>query len=349
MVFNRRTLIALAVSMAFLALVFWRIDLDGFLTAFVEANYLWLIPAIVVYFAAFTLRAWRWQNLLAHLGGVSLGRSYFVTTIGYGANNVLPLRLGEFVRAFLLRRNPGLDMTASLATIAVERILDGLTLLFWLGIGLLFFASEWSLSPLLTRAAQAAAIAFIGAGVIVTLGVLFPNAGMRVTRGVTRLLPQRYAVSQRYAVQLDGIAQALLHGFAALRDARKLPFYFLISNAIWAGEALVYVFVAIAMDLDASIIVLCLTVATSNLATSIPSSSGGIGPFELLAKETLVHAGVGVGLATAYSVVIHATLWIPVTMVAVVLLILERVPLRDVLRPTRMMGDRQVRGRETNG
>ncbi|MYD35473.1 MAG: flippase-like domain-containing protein [Dehalococcoidia bacterium] len=328
MLINRRTLFALAVSVAFLAVVFWSIDFDEFLDAFAEANYLWLIPAVIVYFLAFTLRAWRWQSLLAHLGGVTLGRSYFVATIGYAANNVLPLRLGEFVRAYLLRRNPGLDMTASLATIAVERILDGLTLLLWLGIGLLFFASTWTLSPLLTLAAQVAAVVFIGAGVAVILAVLFPDAALRVSHTVTRPLPDRYAA------RMMGIAESLLHGFAALKDARKIPFWFVVSNSVWAGEALVYILVAVAMDVDTPIVVLFVAVAASNLATAVPSSSGGIGPFELLAKETLVRAGVGAGLATAYAVVIHATLWVPVTIAGAVLLILEGVPLREVLRPT---------------
>lgn len=328
MLINRRTLFALAVSVAFLALVFWSIDSDEFIDAFAETNYLWLIPAVIVYFLAFTLRAWRWQSLLAHLGGVTLGRSYFVATVGYAANNVLPLRLGEFVRAYLLRRNPGLDMTASLATIAVERILDGLTLLLWLGIGLLFFASIWTLSPLLTLAAQVAAVVFISAGVGVMLAVLFPDAALRVGHTVTRPLPQRYAM------RLMGIAESLLHGFAALRDARKIPFWFVVSNAVWVGEALVYILVAVAMDVDTPVVVLFIAVAASNLATAVPSSSGGIGPFELLAKETLVRAGVGAGLAAAYAVVIHATLWVPVTIAGAILLILEGVPLREVLRPT---------------
>ena len=328
MIINKRTLIALAVSVGFLALVFWSIDFDEFIDAFAEANYLWLIPAVVVYFLAFTLRAWRWQSLLAHLGGVTLGRSYFVATIGYAANNVLPLRLGEFVRAYLLRRNPGLDMTAGLATIAVERILDGLTLLLWLGIGLLLFASVWTLSPLLTLAAQIAAVVFIGAGAGVLLAVLFPNAAMRAARGVTRPLPERYAS------RALGIAESLLHGFEAIKDARKIPFWFVISNAVWAGEAIVYVLVAEAMDVNAPIVVLCVAVAASNLATAVPSSSGGIGPFELLAKETLVRAGIGAGLATAYAVVIHATLWIPVTIAGVILVFVEGVSLRELLRPT---------------
>lgn len=337
---NRRTLFALVVSGAFLALVFWSIDFDEFIDAFAEANYLWLIPAVIVYFLAFTLRAWRWQSLLKHLGGVTLGRSYFVATIGYAANNVLPLRLGEFVRAYLLRRNPGLDMTAGLATIAVERILDGLTLLLWLGIGLLFFPSVWTLSPLLALAAQVAAAAFIGAAVIVMLAVLFPDAALRAGRTVTRPLPDRYAA------RLMTITESLLHGFAALRDARKIPFWFVISNAVWAGEALVYILVAVAMDVDAPIVVLCVAVAASNLATAVPSSSGGIGPFELLAKETLVRAGVGAGLATAYAIVIHATLWVPVTIAGAALLIMEGVPLREMLRPTSSIGGSDSRPAE---
>ena len=337
MLINKRTLFALTVSVAFLAAAFWSIDFDEFLDAFAEANYLWLIPAVIVYFLAFTLRAWRWQNLLAHLGGVTLGRSYFVATIGYAANNVLPLRLGEFVRAYLLRRKPGLDMPASLATIAVERILDGLTLLLWLGIGLLVFASTWEVSPLFTLAAQVAAVAFIGAGLAVLLAVLFPDAAMRLGSSLTRILPARYAV------RVMSILESLLHGFAALKDARKIPFWFLISNAVWAGEALVYIFVAVAMDVDTSIVVLCVAVAASNLATAVPSSSGGIGPFELLAKETLVRAGVNAGVAAAYAVVVHATLWIPVTIAGAILLVIEGAPLRDVLRPERGASEVEAR------
>ena len=64
---------------------------------------------------------------------------------------------------------------------------------------------------------------------------------------------------------------------------------------MWAGEALVYILVAKAMGVDASLIVMVVAVAASNLATTVPSTSGGIGPFELLAKETLVRAGTGAG------------------------------------------------------
>ena len=333
MLLNRKTLVGLAISISFFLLVFWRIPFSEFTSALSDANYFWLIPAVIVYFLAFALRAWRWQHLLAHLGNVSLARSYRVATIGYAANNVLPLRLGEFLRAYLLMRKPGLDMTAALATIAVERILDGLTLLLWLGVGLLFFASIWSLSELLTYAAQAAAVIFLGAGAAVMAAVLFPQAAIRAAEAIVRPLPQRHRS------RIITIVMSVLEGFASLRAGRKIPFYLLLSNAVWAGEALVYILVAKAMGIDASLIVMVVAVAASNLATTVPTTSGGIGPFELLAKETLVRAGTGAGLAVAYAIVIHATLWIPVTIAGVVLLMYEGVPLRDALRGPRLAAE----------
>ena len=333
MLLNRKTLVGLTISLAFFLLVFWRIPFSEFRTALSEANYVWIIPSVIVYFLAFALRAWRWQHLLAHLGDVSLARSYQVATIGYAANNVLPLRLGEFLRAFLLRRKPGLDMTASLATIAVERILDGLTLLVWLGVGLFFFASIWSLSPLLTFAAQGAAVIFLGAGTAVMASVLFPQAAIKATEAIVRPLPERHRS------MIISIAMSVLEGFSALRAGRKIPFYLLLSNAVWAGETVVYILVAKAMGVETSLIVMIVAVAASNLATTVPSTSGGIGPFELLAKETLVRAGTGAGLAAAYAIVIHATLWIPVTIAGAVLLMYEGVPLRDAVRAPRLVAE----------
>ncbi len=339
---KRRTLIALAVSLAFLALVFWSVSLGDFLEELRKANYLWLIPATVVYFLAFTLRAWRWQSLLAPLGGVTLSRSYWVATIGYAANNVLPLRLGEFARAYLLRRNPGLDMTAGLATVAVERILDGLTLLLWLGIGLLYYyyAAEWSVPTQLAVAAVVSAVIFLSAGVCVMLSVIFPAAAMRAARIATRPLPSRYAVPAL------GIVESMLCGFAALRQTRKLPYYFLVSNAVWAGEALVYFLVARALDVETHLIVLCVAVAASNLATAVPSTSGGIGPFEFFAKMTLVVAGIAEEAAAAYAVVIHATLWVPVTIAGAVLLFLEGAPLKEVVGASGLMTGRETQRAE---
>jgi uncharacterized membrane protein YbhN (UPF0104 family) len=114
------------------------------------------------------------------------------------------------------------------------------------------------------------------------------------------------------------------------------PAYIVLSNGIWAGEAVLYLLVARALGMDASLVTILAAVAASNLATSIPSSSGAIGPFELLAKETVILSGVTASLATAYAILVHATLLIPVTVVGGVFLLMEGVSLKEAVRLPRL-------------
>lgn len=326
----RRALLGIGVTVVFLGVVFWRVDLGEVWATLRGANYLLLVPAVAVYFAAFWLRAWRWQLLLAHLGPVTVGRSYWVATIGYAANNLLPLRMGEFLRVFLLRKRPGISATSSLATIAVERVLDGLTLLIWLGVILFAMASTWSISPSMTLVFQGTAFLFGIAGLGFVLALLAPGRTLRVLGFFLRPLPNSWASL------LMSLAQSFLTGLEGLRRGRMLPAYVLLSNGIWAGEAVLYFLVAEALGIQVSTVVLLAAVAASNLATSIPSSSGAVGPFELLAKETLVLSGIGASVATAYALLVHATLLVPVSIVGVLFLVAEGVSVREAVRMPRL-------------
>ncbi len=95
------------------------------------ANFWWILPAVAVYFAAVWARTWRWHYLLRPLKSVPLGGLFPVVCIGYFGNNVYPARAGEVIRAFVLRRNEGISVSASLATIIVERVFDGLVMLLF--------------------------------------------------------------------------------------------------------------------------------------------------------------------------------------------------------------------------
>src|SRR4051794_35487173 len=89
-----------------------------------HANFFWLLPGIAVYFLAVWGRTWRWHYLLRPLKPVPLSRLFPIVVIGYMGNNVYPFRAGEVIRAYVLKRNEGVKVTASLATIIVERIFD---------------------------------------------------------------------------------------------------------------------------------------------------------------------------------------------------------------------------------
>ena len=111
--------LAIGVSLLFLGLFFSRIDLGDTWEKLGEANYLLLLPAILVYFVAVYFRALRWRYLLAPVKRMAVVRIYPVVVVGYMANNLLPLRIGEVVRAYYLGEREKVSKVSALATIAV--------------------------------------------------------------------------------------------------------------------------------------------------------------------------------------------------------------------------------------
>lgn len=121
--------IGISISVLCMGLLFTKIDPGKVAAALREMDLRYLAPAIIATFISFFGRAFRWHFLLLPLKKISLGSLYPATVIGYMANNILPARLGEFVRAFVLARKEGLDTSAVFATLVVDRLCDGFTVL----------------------------------------------------------------------------------------------------------------------------------------------------------------------------------------------------------------------------
>src|SRR5438046_1939582 len=132
---DKKFWLGLAVSLIFLGLVFAGQDLGKIWSALQRANYLALVPAVGLYFLGVGVRAVRWQVLLRPvLPKTQLARLFEVVVIGYMANDLLPARLGEVVRAFVLSRREQETKSAILGTIVVERIFDGITMVGFISV-----------------------------------------------------------------------------------------------------------------------------------------------------------------------------------------------------------------------
>src|SRR5512143_2890087 len=94
-----------------------------------SAQYVWILPGIAVYFVGVWVRSWRWHYLLRPLKKIPTSTMFSIVTIGYMGNNIYPARAGEVLRAVILKRKEGVPISASLATIIVERIFDGVVML----------------------------------------------------------------------------------------------------------------------------------------------------------------------------------------------------------------------------
>jgi uncharacterized protein (TIRG00374 family) len=298
----------IAVSLVFLVLALRGLEWAEFLSALRDANYFWLVPGVVVYFLAVWVRTWRWQTMLAHIDVVPLRRLFPIVCIGYMGNNIYPARAGEFLRSFVLRRETGIRMSASLATVVVERLFDGLTMLLFIFVALPFVSFETSPLDEYRHLIAFATIAFIGALAVALFLAARPALVQRIyRRAVAIIVPGAH--HDTVLVSLDRFT----HGFASLARGREVVLIFSASVLIWLFETLKYWFVMHAFPFEVSFLTLMLVNGIVNLATSIPAAPGYIGTFDLPAIRILERAGVGQDLATAYVAVLHVALWLPVT------------------------------------
>jgi len=142
-----------------------------------SANYWWILPGIAVYFVGVWVRAWRWHYLLKPIKEIPTRTMFPITTIGYMGNNIYPARAGEVLRAVILKRREGVPVSASLATIIVERIFDGVVMLAFVFINLPELAKLTGGSGFVGNIQQVAiygTAAFVAALVIFLLAAMFP-------------------------------------------------------------------------------------------------------------------------------------------------------------------------------
>lgn len=304
-----RVWIGIPISIAFLALAFRGQDPNEIRDAFSRVDWRYLPLALALLYAGISVRAFRWHVLLRPVQEISTREIFPILIIGYAANNVLPLRTGELVRAWALGQRYGVRKTAALATIAVERLFDGLTMLLFIGGAAIVIGLTAELQHVALLAAAIFAIAIVGMVVLLVGGTLRD-----------RLLQLALApLPDRLSAKVETMAEAFLAGLGVLSRRRDLILVAATSIVAWSFEASMYWTVARAFGAPLSTAMTpvgaLLTTAIGNLATLVPSGPGYVGTFEagvLLAVNGAL--GVGRGLALSYAVMLHLLLWLPVTL-----------------------------------
>ncbi|MDI7275234.1 MAG: lysylphosphatidylglycerol synthase transmembrane domain-containing protein [Anaerolineae bacterium] len=285
-----------------------------------SANYWWLIPGVAVYFLAVWARTWRWHYLLRPVKAISLARLFPVVVIGYMGNNVYPARAGELIRGYVLRRKDEVPFSASLATIVVERIFDGVVMLFFVFVAL-------PLTPLPAHLRQVvilSSLLFFG----LLVGFFLLAASPRRTQAIYNRAADRL-VPEKWRERTKAVLDRFMEGLRCLRSGRDVAMVFVTSVAIWLTETVKYWFVMHGFGFSVPFYVLMLMAAVVNLATTIPSAPGYVGTFDKPGIEVLEGFGVARGLATGYTLVLHGALWFPITLLGVYYMWRESVSWRD--------------------
>jgi uncharacterized protein (TIRG00374 family) len=306
-------LLGFTLSVLLLYLVFRKVNWAAMSEAFRETNYWIVLAGALSGLVGFFLRAVDWTYLLAPVRQFSALRLFSPVAIGYMTNNLLPARMGEFARAYVIGKREGVSKSSALATIIVERIFDGLTLLLILAVVSIFFEfPDW-----VNYGGFMVAGAFVGLSVLlvmVTIKVQFALRMVEITLG--RYLP-------RMAERMKSYLESFVAGLAVACHARHAFLALVACMARWIFEACIYYSIAVAMGLAVPIHGVLFVMVVVNIATMVPSAPGYVGPLQLGCVVALSVFGVDETAAAAYSLLLHAAIFFPITIVGIVCLLRE--------------------------
>ncbi|MDP9316703.1 MAG: flippase-like domain-containing protein [Chloroflexota bacterium] len=298
--------LGVAVSAVFVWLTARGLEWSAFRSALSGGQYIWLVPAIAVYFGAVWARTWRWHYMLRHMKPISVAHLFPVVVIGYMGNNVYPARAGEVIRSYVLKKKEGVSVSASLATVALERLFDGLVMCAFVFATLPFVP----LPVFYQSIVVGFSLLFFAALVVFLLLAANPD---RTDALAARLIAA--TVAQRFRPRVQTLASKFLVGLHALRSPHELAMILFTSVAIWLTETGKYWVIAQAFPaLNVNFAVLMLMTAVVNLATTIPSAPGYVGTFDKPGIEILKAFGQPANVAAVYTIVLHVALWLPITL-----------------------------------
>jgi uncharacterized protein (TIRG00374 family) len=270
--------------------------------SFARADYVWIVPAVGLYLFALLARTLRWRALLGHERRIAVRELLPTMAMGRAANNIYPFRTGEIVRVLLLQRRNGVPVAVGLASILVERIFDGLTMILVLMLAALIGGiPDYAY---LRYFVWAAPVAFGGALAAVYAVAIWPDQ----VRGVTGWLISRLA-PRRLRTRLSAILERFIGGFASARSAGTITQVLGFSICVWTAETISYRLLMNSFGFGVSLHQLLLMSGAANLGTALPSGPANVGTFDLPAIEVLSRSGVDRSVAASYQTLLHAVLW----------------------------------------
>ncbi len=312
---DRRSWWALAAGVVLAGALLWWVSHDvswADLEAEVRAaNAGLIVLAIVLATATFPLRVVRWRLLLRAEDDSALAFTplWHAVAIGFMANNILPFRIGELMRTWAASRLTRARFSASLSSVAVERVFDALTVIGMLALGLLLAGLpervELFGTPV-TRVATVSGVMVLAALLCALAVVSFPLAAERLIR---KLLP-----SPSVADRLVSLVEGVRHGLGVLRSPIRVSAVIAWSVIIWLVNASSFWVMMRAFHLPVGFAGVLLLQGVLVLGVAAPTTPGYVGVFEAVIKAVLLLFAVSPDRAVAYAVTYHITTFLPIVL-----------------------------------
>jgi glycosyltransferase 2 family protein len=282
--FGWRELISTLVPLVLIAVAARNVDWSAAARALGRSQASYVVLALLVYYATFPLRSWRWGRLLREGGtdvqGVELLRILFV---GWFVNCIVPAKLGDLYRSYLVKRRFGISMSRTVGVVVAERLLDLLVVFVLLVVGG-YVAFGRTILPDLR------VVYLTGAGLLVLI-----LAGLG---GIYFVAPR---IARFFPAEVRRIGRLFREG--VLHSFRALPIAGPLTLLIWGAETLRLYFVLTALGLDLPLSGVVFVAVAVALLTTVPLTPAGFG-FVEIAMVYVLTEGFGLGQSDAIAVAI---------------------------------------------
>lgn len=314
MKFGGKGALGIAISVACLYLAFRNVEWSKALETARQANYWLLLLSAATATMMFPLRARRWRTILDPVvPSLPLGELWRATAIGMMVNNVVPLRAGEFARAYALsHEEPKITFTTALASLVVDRVFDAIVVLLLLAVSMVapdFPGGATVLGHPVSQLATAFAAAPVAMLVVLYSLVFFPDTLIRVFEATARRVSP--AIEQRGSEMLRRFAE----GLSVLRTPAHFLAVFGWTLLHWLVQPLAFWlgFKAVGIDVpwSATLFVQGLIV----VGVSLPAAPGFFGMFEFMAATALGLYGISQSDAATWALLFHVASLIPITLI----------------------------------
>ncbi len=286
-------LVGVLISAVALYLAFRTTNWAEVVGAFGSLRYEYVILSVVVVVISDIMRGMRWSMLVQ--GRISMLDGFWLFNIGYLFNNVLPARLGEFARAILGGRQPGMTFTSALSSIVVERLFDLISVVILLGIALITLPlPDWAT----TSGVGVGAGALVGI-IVLALAARYPGPALKVGVWALALIP---GISRERAT---AFLAPFVDGLGAVSDLRNFAIGFGMSLACWAMSGLSTWLLMLAFWPTIPIPVAAFVLGAAGLGVAVPAAPASVGPFQAAVIGSLVAAGYDLSTSQSFSIALH--------------------------------------------
>ena len=305
--------LGLALSAVFMYLAFRDADIGNTWSVIKSADLLLLTLATLLLLSQYIIRAWRWYIFLEPIQRTSFSNRLLSILIGFAANCLLPVRLGEFIRANYLGHKEQISKSTTFATVIIERIFDGLILLLVLLIAILtirFPEESFNVSGISIRTLGLFIFLAYILGILFLIGFRYKTEwSLAVFNTVFFFLPIRIRA------KLTDIIRNFSLGLLPAKNLQGWILAIFYSLLLWTVSLFQIHLVAMSIGVEIPFVATFLVLAFASFGVMIPSAPGFVGTFHFWVKYGFILFGISHEEALSAAILFHATFFFPTIIV----------------------------------